>query len=193
MRTPSMGPWGRRSTRIDYMILFKKYSMPIPCSKELFLAMLQRSVYPCSMVRSIIPIKGILSETLIGSIKNDRAALRFQIAEPWFERLGWKNRSNSNNGFMINGIQPILRGKVISTGNDSCALEYRFFPDSFLFPFMIAWCVGVSYVIWTHKDLLLPLLFLTLSPIVFFFLLTPVYSICTNHTVKLLKDLIKTI
>lgn len=172
------------------MILFKKYTINILCTKEQFLQVLQHNVYPCSMARSIIPIKGIHSETLIGSIKNDKVVLRFQIAEPWSKCLGWYRRTN---GVLFNGIQPILHGKVISAGNDSCTFEYRFFPDSFLFPFMIVWCIGALSVIWTHKDLLFLLLSLTLGPIVFFFILTPIYSICTNHTIKLLKDLIKAI
>ena len=157
------------------MILFKKYSVPISCSKERFLQMLQHGVYTCSMARSCFPIDDEITMSLIGSVKNDRLRLRC--------------REIRHDGILIHrGCQPILSGKVIDSDSDACTLVYRFLPDSILFPFITLWLAGmVSLSIRKSNPF-----FLMALPLPYL-IAKPLYAICAGQTLKHLNELIETI
>lgn len=157
------------------MVLFKRYSIPILCSKERFLATLQRSVYTCSMARSCFPIDALQTKPLVGSIQNDKVRLRFT------ETLC--------DGLLISrGCQPILHGRIISTENDSCVFVYRFFPDSFLLPFLLLWLAGALFVSIRKSNYLL-----LLSLIFPYLIAKPIFSICASRMLKQLHNLIESI
>lgn len=165
------------------MLLFKKNTMAIPCSQERLLQMLQRNVYPCSMIRSVFPIKG-LDEPFVGSVRQGKVKLRYEKA--WYG--GWGLFDKIDKFYKSRVTSPILYGTIVPTEDDRCALVYRFFPDSFLFPFFILWLTGMLYMIVQRGGyfyLLLPLL-----PLPPFFILTSVYSTCSARTIKVLKELI---
>ena len=157
------------------MLLFKKYTMNIPCSRERFLQTLERKVYPCSMVRSIFPLYGVYS-LLVGMVHSGSVKLRYR--EEWFDGIR-----------IPRAMSPILRGTVIKTGDDCCALVYRFFPDSLLFPFIILCLAGILRMIFQDKGytyLLLPLL-----PLFPFFIMTGFYSVSSAQTEKKLNEVIE--
>ena len=157
------------------MLLFKKYTMDIPCSKELFLQMLECKVYPCSMVRSVFPLDKV-DEPFVGSVR--RGKIKFRCRKVW------------SDGVRISrGLQPILHGTIVIAGDDRCTLVYRFFPDSLLFPFFLLWLAGMLHLIIQRGGnfyFLLPLL-----PLPPFFILTFVYSTCSAQTIKSIKELIQ--
>ena len=91
-------------------LLFRKYSVIIPCKKDDLCASMKKALHPYPLIRHNL----------------------FWHGEPYVLYGECDDRSFhlAANGNMFDAFIPVIHGKIVQTENDECRVEYRLIPNN---------------------------------------------------------------